>query len=94
MILSPSLPPKTIYKVKKWMNSKIKYRPPVYGKKTLRIAFEFGLVLSEVAKEKRVELTTEMSTKAQNMLIRELRTTGLQKTAMNFIPLVLAVLEV
>ena len=73
---------------------KLKYRPPIYGNKTLRVVFEFGLVMSEVAKERGVELTTEMSARAEYMLINELRTNGLQKTVMNFTPLILAALEV
>jgi hypothetical protein len=81
------------YKIKRLIASKVKYRPPLYGKKTLRVAFELGLVLSEVAKERKIELTAEMSTRAENMLIQELKINGLQKTCINFTPLVLAVLE-
>jgi hypothetical protein len=69
-------------------------RPPIYGKKTLRIAFEFGLLLSEVARTKKVELTPEISTRAEDILIQELATKGFRKTALNFVPLVLAVFEV
>jgi hypothetical protein len=69
-------------------------RPPLYGKKTLRLAFEFGLVLSEVAKERKVELTSEISTRAENILIQELRDKGFRKTALHFTPLMLAALEV
>jgi hypothetical protein len=73
---------------------KLKYRPPIYGNKTLRIVFEFALVMSEVAKERGIELTAAMSSRAEYMLINELRTNGLQKTVMNFTPLILAALEV
>ena len=76
------------------MKNLIKWRPPIYGKRTLRIALEFGVVMSEVAKAKEVDLTGEMSTRAEDILIQELRVNGLQKTANNFIPLVLAALEV
>ena len=79
--------------MKKFLKKFLK-RPPVYGKKTLRLAFEFGLVLSEVAKEKKVELTSEISTRAEDILIQELRDKGFHKTALNFIPLILAALEV
>lgn len=68
-------------------------RPPIYGKKTLKIAFEFGVILSEVAQQKKIELTGVISTRAENILIRELRDNGLKKTALNFIPLVMAALE-
>lgn len=69
-------------------------RPPIYGRKTLKLAFEFGVILSEVAKEKKVKLTPEISTRAEEILIQELTTKGFEKTALNFVPLVLAVLEV
>jgi len=80
-------------KIKKQI-SKIKYRPPIYGKKTLRVALEFGVVLSEVAKKQKIELTEEITVRAENILIQELKINGLQKTVMNFTPLVLAALEV
>lgn len=68
--------------------------PPIYGKKTLRIAFEFGVVLSEVALKNKVNLTSEISTRAEDILIKELRDNGFRKTALNFTPLILAALEV
>jgi hypothetical protein len=67
---------------------------PIYGKKTLRLAFEFGLVLSEVAKEKGITVTSEISARAEEILINELRINGFEKTALNFVPLVLASFEV
>jgi hypothetical protein len=72
----------------------LKYRFPIYGNKTLKIAFEFGVVLSEVAKEKEIKLTPEISERAEKILINELNTKGLNATALNFIPLILAALEV
>jgi len=70
------------------------YNPPIYGNKTLKIAFEFGVVLSEVARKQGVKLTPEISTRAEDILIQELKIKGMNKTALNFIPLVLAALEV
>ena len=70
------------------------YRLPIYGKKTLKISFEFGLILSEVAKDKGVKLTPEISERAEKILIDELRINGTVKTALNFTPLILAALEV
>jgi len=69
-------------------------RLPIYGKKTLRLAFEFGLVLSDVAKERNIKLTPEISERAEKILINELKTRGLYKTQMDFVPLILASLEV
>jgi hypothetical protein len=67
---------------------------PLYNKKELRLAFEFALVLSDVATKMKVELTKELSIKAQEMLINELRTRGFKKTSKEFIPLIMASLEV
>jgi len=66
---------------------------PIYGNKTLKIAFEFGLVLSETAKSMEIELTPEISARAEEVLIKELKINGMKKTALNFVPLILAVLE-
>ena len=71
---------------------KIKSRPPIYGNTTLKIAIEFGIVLSEVAYTRGIQMTPEISIKAEEVLIRELRVNGLGKTAANFVPLILAVL--
>jgi len=69
-------------------------RPPLYGNPTLRIALEFGVVLSEVAKEKKIKLTPEIVEKAEEIFIKELKLNGMKKTALNFVPLILACLEV
>ena len=66
---------------------------PIYGNKTLRLAFEFGLVLSEVAKQSNVELTKEITARAEKVFINEINTKGFKKTALNFVPLILAVFE-
>lgn len=69
-------------------------RLPIYGKKALSLAFEFGLVLSEAAKENKTELNGAIANRAEKILIQELRDKGFKKTALNFIPLILAALEV
>ncbi len=69
-------------------------RLPIYGNKTVQLAMEFGLVLSEVARKQKVKLTPEIVDKAEDIFIQELRSRGYKKTALNFIPLVLASLEV
>jgi hypothetical protein len=67
---------------------------PIYGKKTICLAFEFGLVLSEVATKQGVTLTPEISRRAENIFLNELKKNGFEKTALNFVPLVLASFEV
>ena len=73
---------------------KYMFNLPLYGRESLQIAFEFGVVLSEVAKEKKIKLTSEITTRAEDILVKEIRKNGYKKTALNFIPLVLASLEV
>lgn len=66
---------------------------PIYGNRTLRLSMEFGLVLSETAMKMKMELTPEISARAEEALIKEIRANGIEKTAINFVPLILAVLE-
>lgn len=80
---------KRLKKIVAWIKSKLTF----YGNSEVKLAFEFGLVLSEVAREQKIELTEEISTRAEDILLEELKTNGLQKTALNFIPLILAALE-
>jgi len=69
-------------------------KPAIYGKSTLKLALEFGLVLSDVAKEKKITLTEEIVVRAENIFINEIKLKGMKKTALNFLPLILAVLEI
>jgi len=73
---------------------KLLKRSAIYSEKTVLLAFEFGLVLSDVANENKIELTKEISHRAEDVLIQELRDKGFKKTALNFIPLILATLEI
>ena len=70
-----------------------KVRLPLYGNQTLKIALEFGVVLSEVAKEQKIKLTPEITERAEDILIKELKLNGMRQTALNFVPLILACLE-
>jgi len=67
---------------------------PIYGEKTLKLAFEFGLILSEAAKEHNIELTRETSERAEKIFIQEIREKGMRRTALNFIPLIMSALEI
>jgi len=68
-------------------------RPPIYSNKTIRLAFEFALVLSEVAKEKGVPMSKELSEKAEKVFINEVRNNGIESTACQFVPLILSCFE-
>lgn len=63
---------------------------PTYGDKTIRLALEFGLILSETAKDMNVTLTPEISMEAEKIFLNEIKMKGLKKTALNFVPLILA----
>ena len=60
----------------------------------LRVALEFGVVLSETANARAVELTEKIVVRAEKILLKELKDNGVNKTSINFTPLVMAVLEV
>ena len=68
-------------------------RLPVFGPRTLLLSFEFGLILSETAKTKGITINSEISERAEQILLSELRLNGFRKTALNFTPLILACLE-
>lgn len=67
---------------------------PFYRKQTVKLALEFGLVLSEVANEKKIELTGEITERAEKIFLNEINTRGMKRTALSFAPLILAALEV
>lgn len=47
---------------------------PLFGPKKLRLAFEFGVIMSEVAKGMNMELTPEMVARAEEILLNESKT--------------------
>ena len=71
----------------------INLKLPIYGKKTLMLALEFGMLLSEIAKEHKIDLTPEMVAEAERIFISEIKLHGFDKTALNFTPLLLAILD-
>ena len=70
------------------------FKLPIYSRKELNLAYEFGVVLSEVAREQDIKITPAMSLRAEEVIANELKTKGFDNTAKNFVPLILAVLEV
>lgn len=70
-----------------------KHPIPVYGSKTVLLALEFGMVLSETAKIENIELTPEITARAEDIFLNEIKVNGFEKTALNFAPLILASLE-
>lgn len=70
------------------------FKLPIYSNKTVRLALEFGLVVSEVAKERNFTMTPEITKRAEKIFINELKTKSLENIAVNFVPLILACFEV
>lgn len=69
------------------------FKLPFYGKKKLLLAFEYGVVISEVAKEKGVDLSAEISNRAEEIICKEFDTKGPERLAIEMIPNILAVFE-
>lgn len=67
---------------------------PLYNNTKLRLAFEFGAILSDSAKELNVELTPEIMERAEKIVVNELRTRTASQFACDMNVLVLACFEV
>ena len=65
----------------------------LFGKKKLLLAFEYGVILSQVAKEHNVELTPEIVKRAEQVLINEFQTKSPTKLAVEMTPNILAIFE-
>ena len=54
---------------------------PLFGSKKLRLAFEFGVIMSEVAKGMNIELTPGMIIRAEEILLDQSKTKNAQEFA-------------
>ena len=66
---------------------------PIYGNQKLALAFEFGVVLGQVAQDLKIEVTPEMVARAEKVLAQEFPACTAQNLAVMMTPLVLAILE-
>jgi hypothetical protein len=66
---------------------------PLFGKKKLLLAFEYGLTISQVAKEQGVELTPELVEKAEKIIFNEFKNQTPTRVSVEMIPNILAVFE-
>ncbi len=64
-----------------------------YNEKKALLAFEFGIVLSDVASQLKIEMTQEIVIRAEKMLEKELRYNSPEEFACQMNVLVLAILE-
>ncbi len=65
---------------------------PFFSKNKLKLAFEYGLILAEVAKEQGVEVTPEMSKRAEVMIENEFKKDEMT-IALEMTPNILSVFE-
>lgn len=65
----------------------------IFGKKKLLLAFEFGIVLSDVAKDLNIEMTREIVLRAEKLLENEMRHSTASDFACKMNVYTLAVLE-
>lgn len=66
---------------------------PFYGNKKLRLAFEYGLVLSESAKGQNKEVTSEMMKRGEEILVKEFSSKSPTRLSTEMIPNILAMME-
>ena len=65
----------------------------LFGKKKIRLAVEFGLILAVTAMERKVELTPEIVIRAQEIFLNECKTRTNTQVAVMMVPNILAALE-
>lgn len=65
----------------------------IFGKKKLFLAFEYGLALSEVARETKTELTPDIVERAEDILLDACTHGTAERVAVDMIPNILASFE-
>jgi hypothetical protein len=68
-------------------------RLPFYSKKKLLLAVEYGVILSETAKQRGVELTPDMVKKMEVIVENEFNNKDATRVSVEMIPNILAVFE-
>lgn len=66
---------------------------PVYGNKKLILAFEYGVMISETAKDMKIDLTPEIIKRAENIILKEFRVKNLERLAVDMLINILATFE-
>jgi NOL1/NOP2/fmu family ribosome biogenesis protein len=65
----------------------------LFGREKLRLAFEYGVIISRVAREHGIELTPELIEKAEAMIIGESENQSPTHLSVNMFPNILSVFE-
>jgi hypothetical protein len=71
----------------------LKSKRKLFTEQELLLGIEFGTVLSEVAKVRKIELTPEIAVRAEEIFVKEIREQGAKGVACQFVPLVLVCFE-
>lgn len=66
---------------------------PFFGRKKLLLAFEYGVILTQVAKERGIEVTPEFVQKAEVMIENEFKTKTPTQIAVEMEPNLLSIFE-
>jgi hypothetical protein len=64
-----------------------------FNKKKLLLAFEYGVTISETAKEMNIELTPEIMEKAEIMIVNEFKKGNPTRIAVDMVPNILSIFE-
>lgn len=66
---------------------------PFISKKKILLAFEYGVILSEVAKEREIELTQDIVIRAEEVIMDAFLRYNEQKVAVDMMPIILSIFE-
>lgn len=69
------------------------FKLPFFRKKKLLLAFEYGVIMCETARERGIEVTKEMVARAEEMIENEFVNNDVTHCAMQMLPNVLSVFE-
>jgi hypothetical protein len=69
------------------------FKLPFFGKKKLLMAFEYGVVISDVAKERGMKLDTEVIKRLEDIIAKEFSKKSYTQVALEMIPNILASFE-
>lgn len=67
--------------------------PKFYSEQKLLLAFEYGLVISEVARQQNIEVTKELSERSEKMLLNEFSKKKGQILSLEMLPNILSIFE-
>lgn len=64
-----------------------------FGKKKLLLSFEYGMIITKTAQEMKVELTPELSERAERMIYHEFTTKNPTRLSVDMIPNIMSIFE-